>query len=71
VKDDGRGFDVAGTIENAAAEGHLGVIGMRERVRAYGGTFQVISHRGMGTTVTVDLPLKTAKDLRASGAAMR
>ena len=71
VKDDGRGFDVAGTIETAAAEGHLGVIGMRERVRAYGGTFQVISHRGMGTTVTVDLPLKTAKDLKASGAAMR
>jgi signal transduction histidine kinase len=68
VKDDGRGFDVAGTIETAAAEGHLGVIGMRERVRAYGGTFQVISHRGMGTTVTVDLPLKTAK---ASGAALR
>ena len=80
VKDDGRGFDVGGTIETAAAEGHLGVIGMRERVRAYGGTFHVVSHPGMGTTVTVDLPFKPNKankenrektDLGASGAAMR
>jgi signal transduction histidine kinase len=80
VRDDGRGFDVGGTLEGAAAEGHLGVIGMRERVRAYGGTFHVVSHAGMGTTVTVDLPLKSnkankeqreAKDLGTPGAAMR
>ena len=71
VKDDGRGFDVGGTIETAAAEGHLGVIGMRERVRAYGGMFQVISHPGIGTTVTVDLPFKSNKELKGSGAAMR
>jgi len=72
VKDDGRGFDVAATIETAAAEGHMGVIGMRERVRAFGGTFQVISHPGIGTTVTVDLPFhKANKDLKASGAAAR
>jgi signal transduction histidine kinase len=71
VKDDGRGFDVGGTIETAAAEGHLGVIGMRERVRAYGGMFQVISHPGIGTTVTVDLPFKSNKELKGSGAMMR
>src|SRR4051812_44365074 len=74
VKDDGRGFDVGGTIETAAAEGHLGVIGMRERVRAYGGMFQVISHPGIGTTVTVDLPFKSnqsKKDLKAADAVMR
>jgi len=71
VKDDGRGFDVAGTLETAAAQGHLGVIGMRERVRARGGTFQIISHPGMGTTVTVDLPFKANQDLKGSGAAAR
>ena len=69
VKDDGRGFDVAGTLETAAAEGHLGVIGMRERVRSRGGTFQIISHPGMGTTVTVDLPFKLNQDIKGSGAA--
>jgi signal transduction histidine kinase len=58
VRDDGRGFDVAGTLDAAAAEGHLGVVGMRERVRARGGSFQVTSAPGMGTTVTVDLPFK-------------
>jgi len=56
VRDDGRGFDVGGTLEGAAAEGHMGVIGMRERVRAHGGTFQVTSSPGLGTTVTVDIP---------------
>ncbi|HVU51972.1 MAG TPA: sensor histidine kinase, partial [Polyangia bacterium] len=34
VTDDGRGFDVGARLEGAAAAGHLGVIGMRERVRA-------------------------------------
>ena len=65
------GFDVGGTLETAAAEGHLGVVGMRERVRAHGGMFQVISHPGIGTTVTVDLPFKSNKELKGSGAAMR
>ena len=70
IKDDGRGFDVSGTLDTAAAEGHLGVVGMRERVRARGGTFQVISHPGMGTAVTVDLPFTGMNDdVLASGAA--
>jgi signal transduction histidine kinase len=56
IQDDGRGFDVAGTLDAAAADGHLGVIGMRERVRARGGSFRVASRPGAGTTVTVDLP---------------
>jgi len=60
VRDDGRGFDVGRTLETAAAEGHLGVVGMRERARAYGGTFQVVSHAGTGTTVTVEFPFATA-----------
>jgi signal transduction histidine kinase len=69
VRDDGRGFDVAATLDNAAAQGHLGVVGMRERVRARGGTFHVASDPGSGTTVTVDLPFQTDQDLAASGAA--
>ncbi len=70
IKDDGRGFDVSGTLDAAAAQGHLGVVGMRERVRARGGTFQVTSHPGMGTAVTVDLPFTGMNDdVLASGAA--
>jgi len=71
IQDDGRGFDVARTLEAAAAEGHLGVIGMRERVRARGGTFYVSSRTGSGTTVTIELPYKRNEDPRALDAAAR
>jgi signal transduction histidine kinase len=71
VQDDGRGFDVGSTLDTAAAEGHLGVIGMRERVRARGGTFHVISRPGGGTKVTIDMPYKRSEELKASGAAAR
>jgi signal transduction histidine kinase len=57
VHDDGRGFDVAVRLEGAAAGGHLGVVGMRERVRAHGGGFRLSSRPGAGTTIEVDLPL--------------
>jgi signal transduction histidine kinase len=71
VRDDGRGFDVAGRLDAAAAEGHLGVVGMRERVRARGGTFEIASSPGMGTTVTVDMPFPKPDELKISGGATR
>ena len=52
VGDDGEGFDPA-----LASEG-IGIIGMRERVFAVGGTIQVRSQPGRGTTVAIKLPLK-------------
>jgi two-component system sensor histidine kinase UhpB len=52
VGDDGEGFDPA-----LASEG-IGIIGMRERVFALGGTIQVRSQPGRGTTVAIKLPLK-------------
>jgi signal transduction histidine kinase len=60
IRDDGRGFDVAGTLDVAAAAGHLGVLGMRERARAHGGTFELASRPGAGTIVTVDLPFEAS-----------
>jgi signal transduction histidine kinase len=56
VRDEGRGFDLA-TLDGAAAAGHLGVVGMRERVRAHGGAFRLDSRPGAGTTVAADLPI--------------
>ena len=60
VSDDGRGFDVGVRLEGAAADGHLGVVGMRERVRAHGGDFRLRSRLGAGTTIEVELPLAAA-----------
>jgi signal transduction histidine kinase len=59
VTDDGLGFDVGARLEGAAAAGHLGVIGMRERVRAQGGAFHLRSRPGAGTTVEAELPLSS------------
>lgn len=56
IEDDGIGFDGLNTLVRAALEGHIGVIGMRERVRTLGGTFQIFSkpgknaHRGRNPT---------------------
>ncbi|HVZ75293.1 MAG TPA: sensor histidine kinase [Polyangia bacterium] len=57
ITDDGRGFDMGVRLESAAADGHLGVVGMRERVRAHGGGFSMRSRPGAGTTIEVELPL--------------
>jgi signal transduction histidine kinase len=67
VRDDGRGFDAPSALDSAAAQGHLGVIGMRERVRARGGTFHVASRPGEGTTVEVELPISAPRPLTSSG----
>lgn len=53
VADGGTGFDV----EAAAAGGHLGLAGMRERAEILGGTFSVQSAPGSGTIVRASLPL--------------
>jgi signal transduction histidine kinase len=57
IRDDGRGFNPATSLEAAAAGGHLGIVGMRERARASGGTFKLESQPGKGTTVEIELPI--------------
>jgi signal transduction histidine kinase len=47
VRDDGQGF----SSEPAAPEGHYGLTGMRERAAAIGGTLDIASEPGIGTTV--------------------
>lgn len=51
VRDNGRGFDLL-----LAGEGHLGVLGMRERARVVSGDFSIQSYPGGGTTVTATVP---------------
>jgi len=54
IADDGRGFDMARL--DAGTNGHLGLVGMQERVRARGGTFHIDSRPGSGTRVDVEIP---------------
>lgn len=60
IADDGCGFDVAPTIRQAVRDGHLGLVGMRERLSRVGGTLNVDSTLGQGTTVTCLVPLGVA-----------
>jgi two-component system NarL family sensor kinase len=52
VQDDGRGFVLG---EDTASR--FGLLGMRERARLLGGSFQIESSPGAGTRITVDVPL--------------
>lgn len=55
VRDNGRGFEVESTLMRAVKMGALGLVGMSERVRLLGGSFDVQSRRGGPTTVSVKL----------------
>jgi signal transduction histidine kinase len=58
VSDDGRGFDY--TPAGPLTDGHLGILGMRERARLLDGRCEVHSSPGRGTAVTATVPLRRA-----------
>jgi PAS domain S-box-containing protein len=56
VEDDGRGFNVGPVIGEPVKEHGLGLLGMRERVALIGGTLNIESSPGVGTSVFVRIP---------------
>jgi two-component system NarL family sensor kinase len=64
VRDNGHGFDTS-----ALPLGSFGIVGMAERARIAGGSFEVESASGRGTTITVRLPV--VSEAGAEGAAPR
>lgn len=59
IKDNGKGFDADITGNKKT----LGLLGMKERTLMMGGTYEIDSRLGAGTTVTVSVPLLTEKPL--------
>ncbi|MDX9863518.1 MAG: PAS domain S-box protein [Anaerolineaceae bacterium] len=57
IKDDGKGFTVPERWIELARQGHLGLVGIQERVDAVGGKLVVVSSPGTGTLVRVTVPL--------------
>ena len=58
IEDDGKGFDPSG-IETSRESGKgLGLVGMRERAAIVGGTLEIESAPGTGTTIFVRVPTK-------------
>ena len=54
VSDDGAGIADEGTV------GGFGLVSMRERAAALGGSFRILSTRGMGAVIYVEFPLESA-----------
>ncbi len=55
VADNGRGFDLRSARQRRASSS--GLVNMRERAATVGGTLKVDSKPGIGTTVTITLPM--------------
>jgi PAS domain S-box-containing protein len=55
VNDNGIGFDPE-ILQESAANGHVGLVQMRERVEQLGGTLEIQSRAGHGTALKVQLP---------------
>jgi len=55
ILDNGRGFDVTEELPELAVRGRLGLIGMEERVRLFGGKLSIKSAPSKGTTIAVEI----------------
>jgi signal transduction histidine kinase len=62
LRDDGKGFDP----EAPTPEGHFGLAMMRERALVGGGTYEIRSAPGEGTTVTVRFPTALLREAEGS-----
>lgn len=56
IQDNGQGFEVPQRWIGLVRKGHLGLVGAAERAELIGGSFQVISRPGAGTSIKVIVP---------------
>jgi PAS domain S-box-containing protein len=57
IEDNGSGFDPEEVADREAAKRGVGLVGMRERIGAVGGSLEIKSRRGKGTLLAIQLPL--------------
>jgi len=53
IQDDGKGF----ILHNIGSKKTLGLFGMKERAMEMGGSYEIISEPGLGTTVSIKIPI--------------
>ncbi|MGD2186736.1 MAG: sensor histidine kinase, partial [Desulfobacterales bacterium] len=58
IEDNGKGFDIHEALPADSPERGLGLQSIRERTELFGGSIDIRSKRGKGTSVCVDWPLK-------------
>jgi PAS domain S-box-containing protein len=57
IEDNGKGFDLPERWIEFVRQGHLGLVGIRERVEAIGGKLTIISEPGKGSLIRVEAPI--------------
>ena len=58
VKDNGVGFDLEHFVGYISTEKGLGLAAMNERAKMLGGSFEISSQKGIGTTITISVPIE-------------
>jgi signal transduction histidine kinase len=66
IKDDGKSFQVQRVLQSRGTN-RLGLLGMRERLEMVGGTFNVESAPGKGTTVAARIPFRKIASGKRNG----
>jgi signal transduction histidine kinase len=61
VRDNGKGFDMAGVSSNYEDRGSFGMVNMRERAELINADFSLDSTPGRGTQVTVRVPVRNSQ----------
>ena len=61
ITDDGCGFEVPTDWVEMARRGHLGLVGVQERVEAISGYIDILSSPGCGSSIRVSIPRHTAQ----------
>ena len=70
IHDNGKSFEVERVLR-ARRIARLGLIGMRERVVMVGGSFEIDSEPGKGTTIRAQIPIKSSGKSRRAPAPRR
>jgi signal transduction histidine kinase len=68
VEDDGCGFDAQTYFRRPSPTAGLGLLGMRERLAYYGGTFEITSRSGAGTCVAARIPVYSLRHAKVATA---
>ncbi|MBA7646421.1 hypothetical protein ES703_54185 [subsurface metagenome] len=58
IRDNGSGFDLSQTLDSAISVGHMGLLGMKQRVEMLGGDIRIKTGEGDGTAIILSLPIQ-------------
>jgi signal transduction histidine kinase len=68
VRDDGCGLADLSDLDRLVAQGHFGLLGMRERVERVGGQLAITPNEPSGVVITAQVPRSLARQPAAVGA---